>query len=50
MYAGTTPLSADDIAETVMWVIARPAHVNINRVEIMPTCQASGPLTIKRSS
>jgi len=49
MYAGTTPLTAADIAETVSWILALPAHVNINRIEMMPTCQASGPLAVKRS-
>ena len=49
VYKGTEPLTADDIAETVAWVIALPRHVNINRVEMMPTCQAPGPLAIKRS-
>lgn len=49
VYAGTTPLTADDIAETVGWVVGLPAHVNINRIEMMPTCQASGPLTVKRA-
>ncbi|HVY16261.1 MAG TPA: SDR family NAD(P)-dependent oxidoreductase [Rhodopila sp.] len=49
VYAGTTPLSAEDIAEAAAWVIGLPAHMNINRMEIMPTCQASGPLAIKRS-
>jgi 3-hydroxy acid dehydrogenase/malonic semialdehyde reductase len=48
MYEGTTPLNEDDIAETVSWVLHLPAHVNINRIEMMPTCQASGPLPIKR--
>ncbi|HEY0206588.1 MAG TPA: SDR family NAD(P)-dependent oxidoreductase [Acetobacteraceae bacterium] len=48
VYAGTTPLTPEDVAETVAWVIGLPAHVNINRVEMMPTCQAPGPLTIKR--
>ncbi len=48
VYAGTQPLTADDVAEAVAWVVGLPAHVNINRVEMMPTCQASGPLTIKR--
>jgi len=42
-------LSADDIAEAASWVVSLPAHMNINRMEIMPTCQASGPLAIKRS-
>ncbi|HET6234203.1 MAG TPA: SDR family NAD(P)-dependent oxidoreductase [Acetobacteraceae bacterium] len=49
VYAGTVPLTADDIAEAASWVVSLPAHMNINRMEIMPTCQASGPLAIKRS-
>ncbi len=49
VYAGTVPLSADDIAEAAAWVIGLPPHMNINRMEIMPTCQAPGPLQIKRS-
>ncbi len=48
VYAGTTPLTPEDVAETVAWVVALPAHVNINRVEMMPTCQAPGPMQIKR--
>jgi len=49
VYAGTEPLTADDIAEAVAWVTALPEHVNINRIEMMPTCQASGPFAIKRA-
>ena len=49
VYEGTEPLTAEDIAETVAWVVSLPRHVNINRVEMMPTCQASGPLAIKRA-
>ena len=48
VYAGITPLSPDDIAEAAAWVISLPAHVNVNRLEMMPTCQAAGPLAIKR--
>ncbi len=49
MYAGTTPINAEDIAEAISWVLHLPAHVNINRMEMMPTCQASGPLAVKRN-
>jgi 3-hydroxy acid dehydrogenase / malonic semialdehyde reductase len=49
VYAGTVPLTADDIAEAASWVVNLPSHMNINRMEIMPTCQAPGPLAIKRS-
>jgi 3-hydroxy acid dehydrogenase/malonic semialdehyde reductase len=48
VYRGVEPMTADDVAEAVMWVVSLPRHVNINRVEMMPTCQASGPLAIKR--
>lgn len=48
VYAGTTPLSPEDIAEAAAWVIGLPRHVNINRMEMMPTCQAPGPLAIRR--
>ena len=50
VYAGTQPLTAGDIAEAVAWVIGLPPHMNVNRMELMPTCQASGPLTIKRKA
>ena len=40
----------DDIAETVAWVVGLPDHVNINRLELMPTCQSAGPFQIKRTT
>lgn len=48
VYAGAEPLTAADIAETVSWVINRPAHVNINTLELMPVDQAWGPFSIHR--
>jgi len=48
VYEGTTPLTPEDIAEAVAWVVGLPPHFNVNRMEIMPTCQAPGPLVIKR--
>jgi len=50
IYAGMQPLTADDIAQTVLWTISRPAHVNINRVEIMPTQQAFSPFAVSRNN
>ena len=49
VYQGTQPILPEDIAETVYWVATRPAHVNINTVQVMPVCQAFGPLAVKRS-
>ena len=48
IYAGTDPLIAADIAETALWVATLPPHVNINMVEMMPTCQGYGAWNIKR--
>lgn len=50
VYAGTVPLSPADIAETAYWIATLPPHVNVNHIEIMPTCQGFGPLLIKRDS
>ncbi|MEK2644851.1 SDR family NAD(P)-dependent oxidoreductase [Bdellovibrio sp. BCCA] len=40
VYEGMTPLQASDIAETIAWCVARPAHVNIQELVIYPTDQA----------
>ena len=50
VHKGTVPLSTGDIAEAAYWVASLPPHVNINFLEIMPTCQGYGPLTIKRKT
>jgi len=49
VYAGTKSLTPADIAETAAWLVSLPPHVNINRIELMPTCQAGGPFTVKRA-
>ncbi|GGI53388.1 SDR family NAD(P)-dependent oxidoreductase [Oxalicibacterium solurbis] len=49
VYEGTTPLSAADIAETAYWIATLPSHVNVNHIEVMPTCQGFGPMNIKRT-
>lgn len=51
VYANTTTptLSADDVADAVAYVASRPAHVNINSMQLMPVCQAFGPLAVKRA-
>lgn len=40
VYQGFTPLYAKDIAETILFVITRPPHVNIDDILVMPTDQA----------
>lgn len=48
-YEGTQPLQPEDIADIVCWAATRPAHVNINTLEVMPVCQAFGPFAISRA-
>jgi 3-hydroxy acid dehydrogenase/malonic semialdehyde reductase len=50
VYAGTSPLTPEDIAETAAWLVSLPPHVNINAIEMMPTCQASAALAVRRKS
>ncbi len=48
VYEGTTPLTPKDIAETAYWIATLPGHININSIEMMPTCQGFAPFNIKR--
>jgi NADP-dependent 3-hydroxy acid dehydrogenase YdfG len=50
VYEGTVPLTAADIAETAYWISTLPSHVNINYIELMPTCQGFSAFNIKRTS
>lgn len=42
VYEGLTPLSADDVADTITFAATRPAHVNIDQIVLKPRDQASG--------
>ncbi|HUK65356.1 MAG TPA: SDR family NAD(P)-dependent oxidoreductase [Anaeromyxobacteraceae bacterium] len=48
VYQGVKPLSAQDVAEAVLWCVSRPAHVNVNVVELMPIQQAFAPFAVDR--
>ncbi|HUA65040.1 MAG TPA: SDR family NAD(P)-dependent oxidoreductase [Alphaproteobacteria bacterium] len=49
-YEGTNPLTAVDIAETLVWVASRPPHVNIDELVIKPVDQAAIGKVFKRNS
>ena len=49
VYAGTHPLTAEDIAEAIVWVAGRPPHVNIDEILMMPTDQAAVHKTHRRT-
>ena len=49
VYQGMVPLSARDIAESIVWCLERPAHVNIQELVIYPTDQSgTGPAYTSR--
>ena len=41
VYAGVDPLLAADVADAIVWVASRPAHVNIDLVQLTPQAQAA---------
>jgi 3-hydroxy acid dehydrogenase / malonic semialdehyde reductase len=48
VYKDVQPLTAEDIAESIFWVATRPAHVNINSIELMPVAQSFAGLSVHR--
>lgn len=48
LYEGAHAIQAKDIAETVSWIASQPEHININRIEIMPTSQTFGAQPVYR--
>lgn len=40
VYEGTEPLTPEDLADIIHYVVTAPAHVNIGRVQVMPVCQS----------
>lgn len=49
IYEGMKALEAEDIANLVLTCVNLPSHVNINTLEVMPTCQSWAGLSIERS-
>ncbi|WP_114558709.1 SDR family NAD(P)-dependent oxidoreductase [Desertihabitans aurantiacus] len=48
VYEGMTPLSADDVADAVVWVATRPKHVNIDQILMLATDQSSARVVHRR--
>jgi NADP-dependent 3-hydroxy acid dehydrogenase YdfG len=48
VYAGMTPMTADDIAASIEWVATLPAHVNIEELDSQPVDQASAQRVHRR--
>jgi len=50
VYDGLEPLTAEDIAEEIVWAASRPPHVNIAEVFVLPVNQASPTLAFRGGS
>ena len=48
VYRGVDALTAEDVAETIAWVASRPAHVNIDLVQLTPQQQAGVGKLVRR--
>lgn len=48
LYGGATPMTAEDIAETIRWVAELPPHLNINTLELMPVSQSFAGFQVAR--
>jgi 3-hydroxy acid dehydrogenase/malonic semialdehyde reductase len=49
VYQGMPPLTAADVAEAVFWCATLPAHVNVNRLELMSVMQSFAGFSVKRA-
>lgn len=48
LYDDCQALRPQDVADTIAWIVSQPEHVNINRLEMMPSCQAPAGLTVHK--
>jgi len=49
VYEGIVPLTAEDVADAILWAATRPPHVNIARISMTPVDQANSLLFHRRS-
>ena len=50
LYKDAEPMTAEDIADTIFWIATLPPHLNINRLEMMPTRQSFAGFQIHRGA
>jgi serine 3-dehydrogenase len=50
LYTGSQPMTAQDIAQTLLWIATLPPHVNINTLEMMPVSQSFAGFLVARES
>lgn len=50
VYAGMSPLTAEDVAEAIYWCASLPWHVSVSRLELWPTQQAPAFFNVDRET
>ena len=50
VYRGLEPLTAEDVADCVVWAATRPSHVNIDEIVVRPRDQATATMVNRRES
>lgn len=48
LYNGANPMTAEDIADTIIYVATLPPHLNINALELMPVSQSWAGFAVER--
>jgi len=47
VYEGLTPLTADDVADVIVFAVTRPWHVNLDEIVMKPVAQANAKLSAR---
>ena len=50
VYDGFKAMTGEDIGDILLWLIESPAHINVNRLEVMPVAQTYNGLTIAKQN
>ena len=49
LYGGANPMTAQDIAATILWIATLPPHLNVNTLELMPVSQSFAGFQVART-
>jgi serine 3-dehydrogenase len=50
VYEGMTPLAPEDVADSIVWAVTRPPHVNVQDILLLATAQATATMAHRKTS
>lgn len=50
VYQGFRPLDPEDIADAIAWAVTRKPHINIDKIQILPSAQLDGRTILRKPS